>query len=151
MNVPGKKNNVTSVMIFIETVSVCVFCAISFISVVMCSICCVDALDSRARILLLCVFRKSRMPCSYEKSAKLRRSLECICYQDCAVWCWALKRLDPWSLHLQFHLNGFDLHFEPGHLLGAVVYNFLRKVLELEQILVMLYQLMENARDMLDY
>lgn len=34
MNVPGKKNRVATVMTFIETVSIFVFRAISFISVV---------------------------------------------------------------------------------------------------------------------
>ena len=56
MNVPGKKNNVTTVMIFIDTVSVFVFRAMSFISFVMLSMLRVEALDSRASILLLWVF-----------------------------------------------------------------------------------------------
>ena len=64
MKVPGKKNNVTTVMIFIDTVSVFVFNAISFISLVMLSMLRVEALDSRASILLLWVFWKSNMFCS---------------------------------------------------------------------------------------
>lgn len=65
MNVPGRKNRVTRVIIFMETVSVFVFLAMSFISLVMCSIFFVDARDSSARILLLCGLRNSRIPCSY--------------------------------------------------------------------------------------
>lgn len=42
MKVPGRKNKVTKVIIFIETVSVFVFRAISLISFVICSILSVD-------------------------------------------------------------------------------------------------------------
>lgn len=61
INVPGRKNSVTRVMIFIDTVSVLVFRAISFISTVICSMLIVDALDSRAKALLLCAFWKSNI------------------------------------------------------------------------------------------
>lgn len=53
MNVPGKKNSVTTVIIFIDTVSVFVFLAISFISFVMFSMLSVDTRDSLASVLLL--------------------------------------------------------------------------------------------------
>lgn len=53
MNVPGKKNSVTTVIIFIDTVSVFVFLATSFISFVMFSMLSVDTRDSLASVLLL--------------------------------------------------------------------------------------------------
>lgn len=55
MKVPGKKKRVTSVMIFIDTVSVFVLRAISFISPLMLSMFFVEDRDSLARSLLLCV------------------------------------------------------------------------------------------------
>ena len=45
MNVPGKKNSVTRVITFIETVSVFVLSAISFISVAIFSKLSVETLD----------------------------------------------------------------------------------------------------------
>lgn len=56
MKVPGKKNKVTSVIIFIETVSVFVLRAISLISFVIISIFLVDFWDADARSLLDFVF-----------------------------------------------------------------------------------------------
>ena len=56
MNVPGRKKSVTSVMIFIETVSVLVFRAISFMSLVIYSIFLVDKRDWFARTRLDSVF-----------------------------------------------------------------------------------------------
>lgn len=52
MKVPGKKNNVTNVIIFIDTVSVFVLRAISLISLVIFSIFLVDFLDSEAISML---------------------------------------------------------------------------------------------------
>ena len=61
MNVPGKKNSVTSVMIFMETVSVFVLRAMLFISSVISFIWRVESRDSEASVWLLRVFFKSRM------------------------------------------------------------------------------------------
>ena len=69
MKVPGRKNNVTSVIIFMETVSVWVLRAMSFISLVIFSMLEVDARDSCASSLLLCAFRRSRMLCSFLRLA----------------------------------------------------------------------------------
>lgn len=64
MKVPGKKNNVTSVMIFIDTVSLFVLRAISPISLVRCSMFFVDFCDCSASCLLASVLWYSRSPFS---------------------------------------------------------------------------------------
>lgn len=65
MNVPGRKNNVTSVMIFIETVSVLVLRAILLISSVTFSIFLADLCDSAATTLFDLVFWNSSKPYNY--------------------------------------------------------------------------------------
>ena len=65
MNVPGRKNNVTSVIIFIETVSVLVLRAILLISWVTFSIFLADLCDSAATTLLDLVFWNSSNPYNY--------------------------------------------------------------------------------------
>jgi hypothetical protein len=62
MNVPGRKNKVTNVIIFMETVSVLVLRAISLMSLVMISIFLVDFWDCDARSLFDLVFWKSSKP-----------------------------------------------------------------------------------------
>jgi len=57
MNVPGKKNKVTSVIIFMETVSCCVFLDISNIASVIFSIRSVESWARLAYILLLSTAR----------------------------------------------------------------------------------------------
>ena len=62
MKVPGKKNKVTSVMIFMETVSDLVLCATALMSWVRLSILLVDFRDWSARSLFACRFWKSSRP-----------------------------------------------------------------------------------------
>ena len=73
MNVPGRNNNVTSVMIVIEPVSVLVLRAISLILPVTFSISLADLCDSAATTLLDLVFWNSIKPYNYRILAYARR------------------------------------------------------------------------------
>ena len=61
MKVPGRKKRVTKVITFMDTVSVFVLIAMSFISNAIFSIFSDEALDSLARSLLISLFWKSKM------------------------------------------------------------------------------------------
>ena len=68
MNVPGRKNRVTRVIIRIETVSCVVFRARTCISLVMTSMFCADTCDLLARSPLASIFWYSRIPCNCNAS-----------------------------------------------------------------------------------